>query len=600
MKKKSKIKINVKKIALISLHVLSIFSLIYLSFGIYKAESIGSLLEVYMPTKYIIIVLALIFITTLLMLLNIFRVNKKKVAVGILAFLMVTISASTIYLTTYLLTIEKAIQNAGSSTTSEISVVFFANEESEVEKLENVTVGLLNNSNSKEGYIAPTEYLSNKSSVEIVYEYSTWHDLILALANEEVDAIVLPASHKTAFEEDAAYNENIDKFIEIDSFTMTIEQDEKSIEDVNKPFNILLAGTDSPLTSSTSGYLFDVVIIATVDPSSGSIVLSSIPRDSTLYSPCIGGYDKITHNGSYGIECLEETLETTFNITIDYYMIIGFQGVIDIVNYLDGVTITNPYGDIMMQDSSRKENTISIPGGTNLLDGEQTLAFARNRKATTSGVEIDANIRSSNHIVVLKAILERIKEVGISSNLDDLINIVADSTLTNFPINDLASISKIATSLMKNNVFIKTITLEGMGVNYNSPAAGGMLLYGYRPYNESIQYISNYIDMVYNQKFIFMDASTNLSTGAPKVEATTGEDYSSGYYSNYESSNDVYTQPETSTPDSSDTDSSATDSGDTDSGGTDSGGTDSGGTDSGGTDSGGTDNNTDNSTGSGQ
>lgn len=545
MKKKSgkKININFKKIALISLHVFIIVSVGYLTYALFKSKAIGSLLEVYLPSKYLVSLLAIVFFATLLLLVNALRVQKRKILVGILATFMVLTSGAMMYATSYVTSIEDAVQQAGKTTRDEIDIVFIANEGSDVNELKNIKVGLLSNTSSNEGYIAPMEYLSTKTNIEEDYTYATWHDLMLALAEEKVDAIVLPASYKTTFEEDSAFMQYGEKFVEIDKYTMKIETEAKTITDTNKPFNILLVGTDSPLNGTTSGYLFDVVIIATVDPSTGSIVLTSVPRDSLLYSSCIGGYDKITHNGSYGIECLSQTLENAFNTSIDYHMIIGFAGIIDIVDYLGGVTITNPYGDVMLQDSSRKEGTVSVPAGTNLLDGQQTLAFARNRSKSTTGVEIDANVRSSNHTIVLKAILTRITEVGIASDLDGLINIVAKSTITNFPINDLASISKIGTSLLKNNVSIKAITLQGIGVTYPSPAMGNMPLYGYLPYQESVNYISDYINMVYNGKYVAIDASMNLSTGAPKVEAITSTNYAGGY------SGGTTTTTPTATPD---------------------------------------------------
>ncbi len=536
MKNKPKTKVNSKKkknnakkktllIINVVLHVLALFSIIYLTYGVYKIQALGDLFTEYMSSKYVLPILFTIFIITTMVLINLLRISKKKIILTITSVFLVLTTTSVILGTKYLMDIEKAIQGASAFGDTQVEIVLAANKQSEITEVDNTTVGLLSNENSNEGFIAPTEYLKDKSNVIVSTEYYTWHDLILGLENGEVDVIVLPATYETLLETDEAYKAFKDNLVIIDTYKMTIKQEQKSIGDAGKPFNMLLVGTDSPLNGTTTGYLFDVVIIATIDPQMGSVVLTSIPRDSTLYSPCIGGYDKITHNGSYGIECLSSTLEETFNTTIDYYMIIGFEGIIDIVEYLGGVTITNPYGDIKVQDSKRRADAISIPGGTNLLNGEQTLAFARNRKATETGVPIDANVRSSNHVVVLKAILARMKETGIASDIDGLINVVAESTITNFPINDLVSISKIATSLLQNNTQIVNITLQGIGIQYNSPAAGGMLLYGYLPYQESITYITNYISMVYNGTYIPLDPSMSISTGDPKVEQEQSYNY---------------------------------------------------------------------------
>lgn len=530
-KKTKKIKKIIAKMLLVILHAIAIFGVTFLALGIYKSKSIGKLLEVYMSSKYFVVGIAFIFILALILLFNTFRSNKRKILAGILAFTLILSSASLIYGSNYMMKIEKSVQGA-STTSSNVDIVFVTTKESGIDELNNLKVGLLNNVENNAGYVAPQEYIKQKSGIDVDFTYKSWHELINALGEGAVDAIVLPSGYKKMLAEDTAYVKYKSDLKVIDKYTMKIEKENKAITDTNKPFNILLVGTDSPLNGSTEGYLFDVVIIATVDPLLGSVVLTSIPRDSTLYSPCIGGNDKITHNGSYGIECLQSTVEESFNTTIDYYMIIGFAGIIEIVEYLGGVYITNPYGDITMQNSSRQEGTVSIPAGRNLLDGQQTLAFARNRKASSTGVSIDANIRSSNHIVVLKAIIERIKEVGVANDINGLIDIVSKSTLTDFPINDLASMSQIATKILKSDIQIKTITLEGVGVNYPSPAMGGMSLYGYKPFQESVDYISKYIEMVYNRKFVFFDGSMNTSTGAPKEEPIV-ESYSQYSYSSY-------------------------------------------------------------------
>ena len=69
-----------------------------------------------------------------------------------------------------------------------------------------------------------------------------------------------------------------------------------------------------------------------------------------------------------------------FDVNIDYYAKINFKGVVQLVDALGGIDVDVDYS-ICEQNSSRKwgKNTIYVEKGRQHLNGEQALAFARNR-----------------------------------------------------------------------------------------------------------------------------------------------------------------------------------------------------------------------------
>ena len=80
-----------------------------------------------------------------------------------------------------------------------------------------------------------------------------------------------------------------------------------------EPFNIYISGLDVSGTIDVTSRS-DVNMIVTVNPKTGKIVLTSIPRDSVIRMNEKGGAaDKLTHTGIYGIGCSLAAVEDSRN-----------------------------------------------------------------------------------------------------------------------------------------------------------------------------------------------------------------------------------------------------------------------------------------------
>jgi LCP family protein required for cell wall assembly len=103
----------------------------------------------------------------------------------------------------------------------------------------------------------------------------------------------------------------------------------------------------------------------------------SIPRDLWVQIPNVGEnrintahfFAEAEQRGS-GPEATMETIRQNFGITLNYYARIRFDGVKEIVDVLDGITIQ------LDQPMS------GYNGGTHRINGEQALAFARDRSGS--------------------------------------------------------------------------------------------------------------------------------------------------------------------------------------------------------------------------
>ncbi len=101
----------------------------------------------------------------------------------------------------------------------------------------------------------------------------------------------------------------------------------------------------------------------------------AVPRDTLVQIPGVGE-DKI--NAAYandGPELAVETLEGLTGVGINNYIVVDFGGVEDIVNALGGITV-NVDEPIEYNLEGRY---VSIPAGTQELDGPEALAYVRFR-----------------------------------------------------------------------------------------------------------------------------------------------------------------------------------------------------------------------------
>ena len=156
----------------------------------------------------------------------------------------------------------------------------------------------------------------------------------------------------------------------------------------NEPYYVLLMGSDAregwePVDENNDGERSDSIMVARVDEKAQQVDIISIPRD--LRVKIDGhGYGKINSVIEYGgYNLLVSTLNDIFDIKINYDAIVYFQGFLDLVDTLGGVTVEVPEGTAsfdMDENLNTVEPSIILPAGDEvLLNGEQALVLARCR-----------------------------------------------------------------------------------------------------------------------------------------------------------------------------------------------------------------------------
>ncbi len=310
------------------------------------------------------------------------------------------------------------------------------------------------------------------------------------LYNHEVEAILISDIIKNKYEEDDESFTNNIRILKTIEIKKSIEDITKRVSIKNTPFNVLISGIDTygDINQTSRN---DVNIVATVNPNTNEILLTSIPRDYYVQLHGTTGYkDKLTHASYYGINMAVETIEDILDIDINYYIKVNFTTVVDLVNKIGGVDV---YADQSIRIGSCKINE-----GYNHLDGTCALAFSRERHSYIDG---DRH-RGRNQQEVIRAIFTKLSSSStILTEYSDILNTLDGKFATNMDTKEITSYIKYELNDLKDYT-IKNAQLDGygsMGPTYSYP---GQDLWIMIPYEDTITNAKNLINKVLNNESI--------------------------------------------------------------------------------------------------
>lgn len=249
--------------------------------------------------------------------------------------------------------------------------------------------------------------------------------------------------------------------------------------------NVLLlgmggAGHDGP-------YLTDTMIIASIKPSTKEIALISIPRDLGVSIPGYG-IQKINHANSYGesekrdwgAAKATEVVSKNFNIDIPYYIRLDFKAFEEIIDELDGVTVTvdKTFTDSEFPAPKNEFQTVSFKAGEQTMDGQTALTFARSRHGNNGEGSDFARARRQQKI--LAALKEKITDIDVLLNPIKVTRILSDlenHLTTNMEFDELVSLAKLGKNIDTNSTksLVLDTSVNGFLVNYISSGGAFML-----------------------------------------------------------------------------------------------------------------------------
>lgn len=282
-------------------------------------------------------------------------------------------------------------------------------------------------------------------------EYSSLTELADGLLKGDCQAIVLNRAYLDVFDEIDNYtgfssqireiaSEQVEKLVERTTPVPVQEAQTDDTSDTTQDasvtdqiYTIFVSGIDTrgDITASSRS---DVNIILTVNARTKQVLMVSTPRDYYVPLSISNGVpDKLTHAGIYGINVCMDTLNMLYDTDINYYFRLNFGGFVQIIDALGGITVDSDY-DFTTQNSSGYHFT----KGPNQVNGEQALAFCRERYAFSAG----DRQRGKDQMKVIQGVIDKATSPDILKNYLSLLDSLSGCFETNIPYDVITSLVK--------------------------------------------------------------------------------------------------------------------------------------------------------------
>lgn len=270
-------------------------------------------------------------------------------------------------------------------------------------------------------------------------EYDSLSAMLEAFYNGEVDSIIINELSRSQILDMESYADfdNNTRVVYQTSYKVENTDKANAVSDItSKPFNVLISGSDTRGGFDENGRS-DVIMVATINPKTSTILLTSVPRDFYVTTACDaadgcmqGALDKITHTGIHGTNTTKRTVEQLLGIEINYTFKVGFDTVTDLVDALGGV-------DVYVEPGYAVTNQyFSVHEGVNHLNGHDALEYARERYAYTEG----DRQRTKNQQQVLMGIVNEATKPSVITKYASIMDAMANTfstTMSNEEISDL-------------------------------------------------------------------------------------------------------------------------------------------------------------------
>ena len=492
-----------------------------------------------LPLKFIAILLAVIVIINVAEIIVLLKNRKNDVLKILTGLLALVISFVFIYGALVFrngMNFLKGLDR-GYKTLNFSVIVKVDSEYDEIKDLENQTMGYLNN--DAEGMNESIEAINKLDEGITLVPYENLQDMCEDLLEGEVESIVLEDSFKAMIDdldssdsmttlesseeevntvtktnkdgtEETVENEST-KQISLDNFdkdtkviytfqvTVNVTSIAKDVSVTEETFNVYISGIDK-YGDISSVSRSDVNIVATINPSTKQVLLTSIPRDYYVQLHGTTGYpDKLTHAGIYGVDKSVATIEDLLDIEINYYFKFNFTSVIEIVNEIGGV-------DVYSDHTFTSKDGYHYQKGLNSVDGKAALSFVRERKAFKDG----DRQRGRNQQAMIDAIAKKCMKPNMLAQYNSLLKAVQDCFVTNMPAERISSLVKMQLDT-GGDWTISSNSLTGRDARAYTYSYSGQALYVMVPYQESIDNAKEMIQKVVDGEIL--DGSSYEYTG---------------------------------------------------------------------------------------
>ena len=366
-------------------------------------------------------------------------------------------------------------------------VQIVALKDSDINEEDDFSTYTLGYTNSDDGaYQRSSEILvENNKKVKESHPYSDTETLYNDLLSSKTQMMVLTSNTRSDLSLiDEEYESKIKVLFEKKYELEAVEI--KPVDISSEPFTIYLCGADlsagQDITSTGRG---DVNILLTVNPNTAQVNLQVIPRDTFVYIPSRGGSSKLSYSGWWGgVQSSIDSIEDKFGVGINYYAKINFNGLVDLVDALGGVTVNSHY--------TYTAGEYSFVKGENFVYGEKALMFVRARKMLPEN-ELS---RGQHQMELIKGIFRKFAENPSYDNSMAVLKGLEDNFVTNIPEEDFYKVFQLVVKLLPELQTMENHTISGNYEWHFDEIRDGYYQYYFYPDEGEIEKVKGRIDAV--------------------------------------------------------------------------------------------------------
>jgi polyisoprenyl-teichoic acid--peptidoglycan teichoic acid transferase len=196
--------------------------------------------------------------------------------------------------------------------------------------------------------------------------------------------------------------------------------------------NVLILGSDARENETVSRA--DTIMIGHYHEDEGTFKVTSIMRDTYVDIP-EHGYNKInTAFALGGPDLLRQTIKKNFDIDLQYYAIIDFQGFVQVIDeaFPKGVKV-----DVEKKMTKSDRIGVDIEQGEQYLDGKHLLGYVRFRRDATADFG-----RVERQQKIVREVAEQLTSIQKLHKLPKLVGVVEPYVNTNIKTSNILSMGK--------------------------------------------------------------------------------------------------------------------------------------------------------------
>ena len=314
----------------------------------------------------------------------------------------------------------------------------------------------------------------------------------------------------------------VNKAIEVKKEEETF--DNLDVSNYKERINILLLGVDTLTTDKDqTGTRSDTIMILSMDPTTKTGFILSIPRDSYVKIYDTDNYTKINHAHSYGGTNLAiSTIKEFVNIPIHHYVKVDYKALFKTVDDLGGIEFDVPQDMDYEDKRATPPLKIHLKKGIQLLDGDKAMQLIRYRKGYAD--QDFGRVKVQRDFI--KAVLKKIYAPSSITKIPKFAETIYDYVETDMSLTDILSFMKVGMSINLDEIEMVTAP----GADGNKPGAGSVVIIDEAAFKEQMEYLlsSEYeIESVEDKNKIAEGVETQNNiveeTTAPNAKKTAEE-----------------------------------------------------------------------------